>query len=285
MKLIRPMLAKVYKPSLYLSGMFVQPKLNGIRMMAQGDDLVSRGNGLEVGECWSKKCLQIIRFTLDQLPKGIIWDGELYKHGLSLQQINSRVAVKRVTPHEEEHLIEYHIFDYVSREPAFQRLAYLSRLGKILNDTEYFSVKFVSTYVTQSELESNRHYEKFKLAGYEGMMYRTGHMPYAIPGEHSRQDNRVGWLLKKKDWLDLDATIIGIEEGEGKCAGMMGSFLLDYNGKQFHAGSGPTDIERQSYWNWGRLMVGCVCKVKYEMLSDDYVPLKPIIIQVEIPRE
>lgn len=279
--LIRPMLAKVYRPDLYTPGMFVQPKLNGVRMMAHGQHLVSRGNGLEAGEAWSESTLTHIRNELQQLRSDIIWDGELYAHGLSLQQINSRVAVKRVSPHEHESQIQYCIFDYVSREPSFQRIAFLSRLSREISTTH---IQFVPTFLTRTSLEASQHYEKFKSMGFEGMMYRSSHMPYAIPGEHKRQDNRVSWLLKRKDWLDLDATIVGIDEGEGKLSGMMGSFRLLYGAKEFHAGSGPTDAERQDYWRLGPRLMGCLCKVKYEMLSDEGVPLKPIIIQVELPQ-
>lgn len=275
------MLAKVYKDSLYQKGMFVQPKLNGVRMMARGEYLVSRGSGNEQGEVWQPNRLTYIRMALEYLREDIIWDGELYCHGMSLQEINKRASVTSAKIHIDEGALEYHIFDYVSREPAYQRIAYLSRVARTLQGR---FVKIVPSFYTSSALDASRHYERFKSQGYEGMMYRTGHMPYAIPGEHSRKDNRVGWLLKRKDWLDLDATIIGLDEGEGKCAETLGSFRLQYGDKTFSAGSGPTDAERAEYWKLGPRLLGCLCKVKYEMLSDEGVPLKPIVIQVELPK-
>lgn len=281
MILIRPMLAKTYTAKLYVHGSLVQPKLDGIRMLALGNDLVSRGMNKEVGETWKPNRLAHIREQLKQLRKDIIWDGELYCHGMSLQEINSRVRVTSSKIHPDENSIEYHIFDYVSRESAIQRQAYLSRLAKTWTGSK---IKFVQTFPTANAKDGDTLFEQFKNAGYEGAIYRTPFMPYAIPGEHARSsDNRVAWLLKRKDALDLDAIVIGMEEGEGKLEGMLRSFLLEWNGKQFKAGSGMSDMERREYWRLGQRMAGCRVKIQYKQLTDDGYPREPVVLSVDTP--
>ncbi len=276
---IKPMLAKPYEQKLFVPGSFVQPKLNGVRCLYQNGRMVSRD-----GHLWAPSTLCHIRQTLEavELHNNIL-DGELYVHGMSLQNINSRCAVMRVEPHADEAVIEFHVFDYISREPMVQRVV---KLASLFKDTAALSsgpVKLVPTFLCRSLHSLDRFHDRFKREGFEGTMVRHPQKPYAIPGEHPRKDNRVSWLLKRKDWLDLDALIVRVVEGEDGFAGTMGSFELDYNGKRFFAGSGPTHDERAEYWANRHRFTGMRCKVQFEMLSDSGTPLKPVIIQVELP--
>lgn len=271
------MLAKVYERKLYRPNFLAQPKLNGIRCLYQSGNLVSRE-----GEVWSHNCLRHIREAVKHLaPGNNILDGELYCHGMSLQQINSRVAVKRVDPHKDEYSVQFHIFDYVSRLPMIERSLRLADMFR--NAEQVYGVQLVPTYTTRSIIDADKHHQQFKSLGYEGTMYRCPLSSYAIVGEHKRKDNRVSWLLKRKDWLDLDATIVCVIEGNDDFEGTMGSFELDYKGTRFRAGSGPTHQERAEYWKLRDKMPGLTVKIKYEMLSDTGVPLKPVIIFTELP--
>jgi len=275
-RLPRPMLAKTYgsAPScLYTPGMFVQPKLNGIRMMYCNGVCWSRD--LEV---WRAGHLQHIRDSLSAVGD-IILDGELYLHGLPLQQINSQVAVNRTTPHKDEAAIEYHVFDYVSREPLHQRLANLSHFLPVSK-----SVKLVPSYMTRSPEEADHIYQSMLSARYEGMMYRHPTMPYAIVGEHPRKDNRVAWLLKRKEWLDLDAIIVGVAEGKGKHANTLSTLRVKWRDKVFEISSGLTDIERAELWQYGRLLIGCAVKIEYRELTGNGTPFHGRIVCVEIPK-
>lgn len=270
------MLAKTYGagPSCqYTPGMIVQPKLNGIRALYCNGTFVSRD-----GEQWSTACLTHLRNDLSHITD-ICLDGELYCHGLPLQTINSRIAVVRTTPHADERSIQFHVFDYVSREPCVVRLLQLSRM---LRETEH--VKLVASYIPSSPSMVESHYKHFKTHGYEGMMYRCPYSPYAIPGEHPRKDNRVHWLLKRKDWFDLDAVIVGLESGEGKHANTLSRFVLRWNNKEFRVSSGPTDAERLEYWQLGDALLGQRCKIEYRELTEHGTPFHGRIVYVELPR-
>ena len=66
------------------------------------------------------------------------------------------------------------------------------------------------------------------------------------------------------------------KEGKGKFAGMVGSLELALpDGKTFNAGSGLTDIQRTEMMDWPP--IGQQARIKYEMLSDEGIPLKPTI--------
>lgn len=275
------MLAKVYDERKHSHlPWLVQPKLNGIRLMGHGEILVSRGTHLERPPVLSSNRLAHIRNELSKLPP-LIYDGELYIHGHSLQRINGLARVKSTNVAEGEELLTWHIFDYVSREPMLRRVVTLRRIFSNLSGT---AIQLVPTFLSLSSLTISRHYEDFLRSGYEGMILRDPHMPYAIVGDTcKRQDARVSWMLKKKDWLDLDAVVVGLNEGRDSLRGTLGSFALTWNGKKFSAGSGLTDEERRQYWTLGEKMVGTIVKVQYEMLSDEGVPVKPVVIQVDLP--
>ncbi len=275
-RLPRPMLAKTYgsSPSCqYVPGMIVQPKLNGIRMMYCNGVCWSRD--LEV---WRPNHLRHIRAALSSV-KDVILDGELYLHGMPLQQINSRVAVNRTMPHKEESLIEYHVFDYVSREPMLQRIASLCRFLPVGTH-----VKLVSSALARTQEAADNAYAGLLAAKYEGMMYRHPQAPYAIVGEHKRKDNRVAWLLKRKEWLDLDAVIVDINDGKGKHSDTLSTLRVKWRDKVFDISSGLTDMERLELWSYGRLLVGCAVKIEYRELTGNGVPFHGRIVCVEIPK-
>lgn len=281
MTLAKPMLAKVYKDDLYRPGMLVQPKLNGVRAMYMDGQLVSRGHGLEAGKVWAEGRMRHILDALKDV-KGVILDGELYCHGMSLQQINSRASVNATEPHEDEKALTYCVFDYVSRTPAVKRQVALVHLFSRFMAGRT-SIQLVTTYRTKSKSDGLAHFERAKRAGFEGLMYRHPDKPYAIVGEHPRKDNRVDWLLKRKDWLDDEATIVRLNEGKNRFEGTLGSFTLLWNGVEFDAGSGMSDPERHQYWALGDKMLGQWVKFQYEMTSDDGKPLKPVVLLVNTP--
>ena len=273
--LIRPMLAQKYHPKRFIPGMFVQPKLNGIRALYQNGQFVSRD-----GIVWNENCLTHIREALKNVPPEIILDGELYKHEMSLQEINKRIAVNRTTPHKDEAVVGFAIFDVVSRAPFDKR--YLSdAVEKVYPFGHAYKIP---TYFAFTEEQATDLFYVYKKLKYEGLMYRCPTSGYSIPEECGNKQNRSFALLKRKSWEDMDIPISDFIEGEGKYRGTLGAFEFTLaNGKRFTAGSGLTDMQRNLYWRHRDDLVGCVCKIQYEMLSDSGIPLKPIILLVNEP--
>lgn len=280
-RLVRPMLAKTYEPRYWIpGGMFVQPKLNGIRAMYKNGVFMSRD-----GLAWSKDCLSHIRAALASLPSDIILDGELYVHGLSLQQINSRIAVNRTTPHDLEHTVSYNVFDQVSDMGFGIRHAELNLLWR--EHVPDPSALLVPTHFIHHPHHADPLFVHYKERGYEGIMYRHPLSPYSLPDICGNKENRSTYLLKRKTWQDLDADIIEVVSGNGRLSTTCGSLSLVHNGAYFSAGSGLTDLQRDELWRrkddiydsyaFGRAWK---CKIQYEMLSDDGIPLKPIIILI-----
>ncbi len=271
-------------------GMFVQPKLNGVRAMYSNGNFVSRD-----GLLWSPKCLGHVREALAKIPPQVILDGELYCHGLSLQQINSRIAVNRNEPHNEESKITYCVFDLVSAEGFAIRQAELFLLFQSHIDydpSRDAPVSFVETRFAGVPKVADQAFMAWRHVGFEGMMLRCPDGPYSVPDICGNKENRSHYLLKRKDWLDLDAEIVEVTEGQHRLQGTCGSLALRYKNDSggyvyFAAGSGLSDMSRRELWEKRDLIredyfydKPWTAKVKYEMLSDGGVPLKPTIILI-----
>lgn len=269
---MKPMLAKKYNEQKHKLDypLFVQPKLNGVRALYSQGQFQSRDEHL-----WRDECLQYQRLSLRGLPNNVILDGELYRHGWSLQKINSSVSVNRLEDNALTHEVRYCIFDCVITTdlsmPFGERFQYL----KAIKDDMGLALHLVSTHYVRSELETEPLYRMYKEQDYEGLMYRQN-APYGIEGHCGNKENRWDILLKRKEWLDEDCEIIGIELGSGKYADCVGSLVLVFeNGQEFTAGSGLSDSERRRFLD--NPPIGRLAKIKYEMLSDSGVPLKPTI--------
>ncbi len=198
---------------------------------------------------------------------------------MSLQEINSRLAVTRCTPHKEGHAIEYHIFDVMCNVPFLQRAVMLERLA--LASSQQISVKFVSTKFVETQAEWDYYHNLWLSQGYEGSMWRDPKALYGFPQRCGNQENRWWCIQKRKAWQDMLAEITGLEEmidGAGNPKDTLGAFhLVGDNGAHFSAGPGLTIDQRDRYWLEGYEMHGKKVHVRFLMLSDAQVPLNPII--------
>lgn len=277
--MIKPMLAHKWDPKRITFPCHVQPKLNGVR----GIYVPHKHFQSRYGEVWS---YDVIAHAFDVLNAfDLHFDGEFYKHGMSLQQINSRIGVVRGEPHNESHKIKFHIFDVMVRAPFVQRAAYLAKLAEQLAGNEF--VEVVPTMQITSSIEADHWYNHWKnLEGYEGMMYRDSNAVYGFSDMCGNKDNRWHCLMKRKGVQDLYATVIGLnemhEQSSGLPKGTLGSFQLrTESGHVFNAGSGLTDALRAKFWSLQDKLLGVRVRIVYEMLSDGGVPLKPIVECVE----
>lgn len=259
---------------------YVQPKLNGIRATwLPNEGLRSRSHGKEKGLIWDQRRLPHIYDALRQLPIKV--DGELYKHGMSLQQINGRVSVKSIKTHPDVQSIHFHIFDIVSSDPFSDRWEALQHWSNYFNG----SLKLVPTIFAENEQKADLAYQLFKrVQHYEGMMYRAIDAPYGTIEDCGNQENRWNYLLKRKDWLDIVCTVLGVQEGKGRLEGTLGAFVFETpGGKEFTAGSGLTDQQRAALWSMPTSQLTQMkVRIKYEMLSDGGRPLKPTIEEVDV---
>ena len=206
---MKPMLAKRYKKGKQQYPCFVQPKLNGIRGLYLGDGVMqSRSYGREEEIIWKPEVISHILEKLSGIKHCL--DGELYCHGMSLQQINSRIGVKRNKAHKEKEQIGYHVFDVITNKPMHERVDMLLELSTTISAPIYF----VETVYCHSDGFSDQCYNMFKKLGYEGLIYRDLNAPYGREFNCTNQENRWNCLLKRKDRQDLECEIVGVNESK-----------------------------------------------------------------------
>jgi len=102
--------------------------------------------------------------------------------------------------------------------------------------------------------------------GMEGAMLKSPDHIYKV-------GKRVNDCIKLKPRHTVDLLCIGIEDGEGKYDGMIGSLLLkDSKGMVVSAGSGLVDEQRKLPKEY---FIGKVVEIYYEQILDTYI--QPII--------
>lgn len=291
---MKPMLAFHYTTKKAVFPCYAQPKLDGVRALWLCNKLISRGRPNEDGIEWDRSVLPHIFNALDSLTVHMgpsVFDGELYSHGLSLQQINRRVAVNRITPHERHDVIRYHIFDIPNHAPFSRRSVWLSNLSALVASDPLLSsaLAIVPTTYINTPHEADRYYLLQRAENYEGAMYRDPNAAYGFAGACTNKENRWNRLLKRKAELDFNATIIGLELGTpGKAhEATTGSLILRLdNGITFNSGSGIQIAQRDLILKLIDELVANGTRVRgvYEALSDSGVPLRNRINCIDDPR-
>ncbi len=268
------MLAKRYKDQMKKVSYpcFVQPKLNGVRGLYAQGMMQSRDENY-----WNDSVVaQFTRELQSFIPHDIVLDGEFYLHGMSLQRINSAISINRTDPTPQTESIQYHVFDCIlinDLDAPFSKRT--QALAELIGTKQLQHTFLVNTQQVYDSTQAEQFYAHFRRQLYEGMMYRAN-APYGLTHNCGNKENRWDVLLKRKEWLDDEFLIIGIQEGTGKYEGSTGSLLLQArNGATFTAGSGLSDIEREQYYN--SPPIGLLARIKYEMLSDSGIPLKPTV--------
>ena len=100
---------------------FVQPKLDGerCRIIVQNGVVLMLSSTEEI----ITSCPHIAQRALEKLPAGE-YDGELYRHGWSFEEIHSVVS-RRVNLHPDHEQIQFHCFDLIENAQQLVRLSYL----------------------------------------------------------------------------------------------------------------------------------------------------------------
>jgi len=238
---------------------YVQPKLNGMRMLFNGDEGWSRGNKEIIPEV-----IQHLKFDTG----GYILDGELMLPNNVLLQ-ESMKAIKKYRPELSPELC-YHVYDIVDATLTFEeRNTVIQKLSSKFPK----NIVVVPTTPAQNESHVMFWHNTWTEAGFEGTMIRNPNMKYEI-GKRSYS------LLKLKDFRDAEYKIIDVVDGDGSDAGLA-IFVLDAgNGQTFNCRPEGTQENRADLFKNRRKLVGEYLTVRYQELSRDGVPIFPVGVAI-----
>ena len=192
-----PMLALEYQTHGHTlpSEIYFQPKLDGIRCVANNCELKSRKNTYI-------NSVPHIKELLRALPDQVILDGELYNHGWDFQTHLTNIRPDSPTLNFLQ--VKYHVFDLQSDDPFYIRL---EKLQEILKDFPRDHIQLVpTTKGHRRDIESIT--DKYISDGYEGAILRNPNVLYEYSSrstsllKYKRRDTTefqiVGWTAATK---------------------------------------------------------------------------------------
>ena len=258
---------------------FSQPKLDGIRCIATKDGLFTR-NGKEITAV--PHIAKELQKLFVEYPDAVL-DGELYNHAYK-DDFNKIVHLVRKQNLTKEHLVEsekmiqYHIYDVPQIGTLDEQSLYSYRIGMLKTQGVpkklrwSSAIAIVDTTLVKNEKHLDELYSDYTLAGYEGQMIR-------IDGPY--ENKRSAKLLKRKDFIDEEYTILGYDEGNGNRTGTIRNFLFkNKNGKEFTSNIKGTFEYLTELLHKAEGLIGKKATVKYFNLTPDGVPRFPIVIAI-----
>lgn len=247
---------------------FVQPKLDGHRCPAirLDNDVVMYSRQGKVIDTLP----HIKEELMDTTSPGDRLDGELYKHGMTLQDISS--AVKKSQDMSKE--IEYHVYDAIDTDCSFEDRFY----HRYYSDDKSGSIQTVETHPVTSLEEAWDWFSTFQAQGYEGAILRLGNQGYEIGRRSSN-------LLKLKGFEDAEYLIVNVSEGtprtiNGKQFRVAILHLITADGKPFTVTAPGTASEKQQPLFTPSEYIGKLITVKFANLTPDGIPFHPVAMRM-----
>lgn len=255
----------------------IQRKLDGerCRALCQGESV-----RLISSEGHEFKFLPHINEALRKLNFSMVeLDGELYTHGLTFPEIHG-ICSRKVNPHPEYAMIEYHIFDIINQMPQGKRTKQLESLWlDILHKGLDEEIKIVPTYLVDTLDQIYTLFDSFVQEEYEGFVLRNHSNLYVR--------KRSTQIMKFKPYQEDVYEIIGWQEEisiKGESKNSLGAFICrGDDGTPFSVGTGPalTREARQLLWKEKEDLKGKYLRVKYQNLtSGKGIPRFSVAIQV-----
>jgi DNA ligase-1 len=203
--------------------LFVQPKLDGYRAVAQFSAIAKHGVAFTSRDGKIFPGAELLCEHLSPLfarNPDLILDGELYNHTMKalFEQLGSVIKKELKTPElrERAEILQYHVYDI----PSEQHSNYASRyavLDEMFTNEPELQGERVWLIDNRSIIWNDAGREEFENIvsefledGYEGAIVRLN-TPY--------ENKRSKGLLKVKDFMDAEFEIAGIEEGKGNWEG------------------------------------------------------------------
>lgn len=276
---------------------YVQPKLDGIRMLCQD---LGRGN-LHMRSFLNNQFSHLLHIETElrefftYLPRNSTLDGELYNHDLSFRAITSAVkTVKKKHPILDH--IQYWIFDInyedTNGAPFEKRYELLVNAYKAyvidhskdgtLNDPDAYpkTFKILESSMAIGDQQITIKHNEYVAQGYEGIMIKrisNGH--HHTSAEYKKALYRPGKaknIMKFKYFVDEEAVVIGVTDAEGTEKGAAMLIVQDIRGNRFNVRMRGSVTRRKQWLLNPHEVIGKEITIKYQQLSEYGVPRFPV---------
>lgn len=270
---------------------YIEPKLDGIFMAFVYHPCIDSPGHWDAYTI-SKETIEGVNHIADELLEnlkdfpGLYICGELYKHGLKLQEISGYARRLEDSKHKNTVKLDYYVFDcfYVDDEhkniPYEERIQFLEEV--IPEDAKYTRLNDKHE-VTRDNFK--KYYKEYLAEGYEGAIIRNPDGIYR-PGIYSQY--RSYDVQKLKPRPDAEFEIVGY--GDGKAGKEVGAVIFKCqtkSGKTFNVTPNMTYDDRYELYKkmstvesngktyFENEYKGKPYTVQYSILSSDGVPQQP----------
>lgn len=269
----------------------VQPKYNGFRCRALlyksiGWVLLSSEENMfnlsvphivEWLEREQENFLDCLNFNRLESQDGLLLelDGELYTHGMSLEQISS-IATQEIKVHPNHKELNYYIFDIVNNNTQILRILALDKINRDYrtNLSNQLSVKISPFYMASNMQEIEDIFSYLIREKYEGIIVRNLYGMY----ERKRSTNLMKFKPKKTDSYQIVSYLEEISI-DGIPKNSLGTLILasgDETSNTFKCGSGFTREQRKELWKDKESLIGKWATIGYQHKSAKKVPLSSV---------
>lgn len=205
---------------------YIQRKYDGIRCISMRND--------GIVTLWSRtgKPITTMPHVIEDLQHmmldGDIFDGELYSHEDNFNAFTGAIRREVNTDTSITSNIKYVIYDAPRIKGLNENSTFEARIAELSRFIAHDDVYVCDTILVDNIDQALEYFTIFIADGFEGGIFRNRYMMY--------EQKRSMDLLKYKEFEDAEFKIIGIEEGKGRLAGFVGSFILDNgDGQTFNA--------------------------------------------------
>lgn len=274
-KQIKPMLAHGYdkkKEKHVEEPFYAQPKLDGVRMLVgkqlDGTRVVMSRTGKEM-----RNMEHVTDELFERIGDGEFIDGENFTFDMTFEDITGicRTMITDGEKHKKAKGIKFHAFDTFRIDrmdtPFCERYERLRALVGGLKNTHLVKTEFVKSKEVIPEKLSD-----YLADGYEGLMIRNTRGKYKL-------DSRSNDLLKAKQFVTEEYTIVGFGEADGRDAGSV-IWLCETDNDTFHVRPrGSMEYRKMCFTN-GESYVGKKLTVQYQNLTEKGIPRFPVGIAI-----
>ena len=208
----------------------------------------------------------------------LVLDGELYIHGRSLQYISGTARLESGESRCNE--LEYYIYDTMDANmTAQERWNYISdEIAPILGIVDFdpnanwneddLKVRIVPQEKVVGWANIQKLHDKYVSEGFEGIVIRDPAKVYNFGG-------RTNAMIKVKMYKDAEFKIVGYEDGL-RPEDMVFVCQTELGAKFEAKPMGPRELKYE-YLDRMDEIIGKMATVKYFYLSDEGVPLQPVL--------
>jgi len=249
---------------------FAQPKLDGFRCQARITPggvvtLTSRENQPLLALSALRDAIAEVKHHISGYSGDVVLDGELYCHGMALNDISS--ACKKKSALTEK--IRYHVYDAAMGDVDFQTRNQFAR--DVVTAAACPQLAAVHTVKVRSEADLMTCQAEFLDAGYEGAMLRYGKQGY-------QAGKRSDKLLKVKTFQDGEFEVVDYKFGRGTHAAVPVFVCQTPDGNLFDVTAPGTMEEKAEIGRNARAYVGRALTIKYAYYTKtaEPVPFQPV---------